>query len=289
MTFKEIFYGWMEEKAKSVKPATIRTYGILAERHVLPVLGELESVSREDVDRLLEALREKGMSQKTSFDCSNLVKTVLNYAARKGWCHMPVWTIEGQHGRVKRGLAVLSLEEERKLLDYLRSDRSTRSIGLYLAVTTGVTLKEMCDLTWQDIDFDNQVLHVRDAIRSTEGSTRDIPLAAEQLRFLEAEKGAHLPHTFIVNNGERPADVSTLRLHTKGVFRKLGLDGHQFKDLRDSFAVRLVEIGCDLFNLAALLGNTDYDNLVKTYGPYARRTARTDMERMMNLLAGGER
>ena len=157
MTFREVFYNWIEERAKSVKPNSIKTYSTIAEKYVLPQLGELESVSQLDVERMQAAILAAGKSKKTAFDCANMVKTSLNYAARQGWCALPSWNIESQGITYKQELSLISPTQQRRFLEYLADNRSPRTIGYYLAVTTGITMKEMCDLTWQDIDYDNLV------------------------------------------------------------------------------------------------------------------------------------
>ena len=282
MTFQDIYTRWISDESRNVKSATNATYATLATTHIIPALGEKEGIGLEDVTEMMDEIQQKGLSRKTAWLCGNLVKTVLNYAARKGWCSMPAWNVPMQTAGQTRREAILTKDEHRKLLAYLVSDRTPRNIGLYLAATTGITRSELCNLIWQDIDFDNRLLHVVD---SENGSIqRSIPLADAQLDFLLPERGIHLPENYVTSNGDTPSTVDAVRWYSGVVFKGLGLDGHQFKDLRESFAVRCLESGCGLVVLAALLGRNDYTNLVKAYGKYIRQDPKGDMERMMEEL-----
>ena len=277
MTLQQIYTRYLAEREGNVKPATLATYRTLGEAHILPVLGEKEGIGMEEIALLRESVLTKGRSEKTAVFCCGMVKSMLNYGARRGWCPMPAWSVGGQAARPRRS-SILTLEEHRKLLSYLTADRTHKNIGLYLAATTGITRAELCNLTWQDIDFKARALHVRgDAARS-------IPLASAQIRFLRPEKGRHLPELFVMSNADVPATVDAVRWYAKTVFKALGMAGHQIKDLRDTFAVRCLESGCDLSGLATLLGTSDYTNLMKAYGQYLRHDSRGDIERMMEGL-----
>lgn len=278
MTLRQIYTRYLAEREGHVKPATLSTYRTLGEAHILPVLGEKEGIGFEEIALLRESVLAKGRSEKTAVFCCGMVKTMLNYGARQGWCTMPAWSVAGQATRPRHS-SILTLEEHRKLLSYLTANRTHKNIGLYLAATTGITRAELCNLTWQDIDFKARALHVRG------DASRSIPLAAAQVRYIRPEKKRYLGELFVMSNADVPATVDAVRWYAKTVFKGLGLAGHQIKDLRDSFAVRCLESGCDLSGLASLLGTTDYTNLMKAYGQYLRRDGRGDMERMMEGLS----
>ena len=282
MTFQEIYTRWISDESRNVKSATNATYATLATVHILPILGQKEDIGLEDVTAMMDSIQGKGLSRKTALLCSNVVKSVLKYASRKGWCAMPVWTVSTRNTGKARREAVLSEIEHRKLLAYLVADRTPRNIGLYLAATTGITRSELCHLRWQDIDFENRLLHVVDF--DNDSIVRSIPLTDAQLDFLLPERGMHRPEIYVNSNGDTPSTADALRWYTSVVFNELGLGEHQFKDLRESFAVRCLESGCDLVGLATLLGRIDYTNLVKAFGKYIRRNPRQDMERMMKGL-----
>ena len=194
---------------------------------------------------------------------------------------------------------IFTPREQKKLLEYLTANRSYRNYGIYLAITAGVTSGELCSLRWKDIDFAAKVLHIRGflsyrreqdeetgeekwtAYSEEKTAPRDIPLAPQQLRFFKKEEGLHHPEHFLLTGGDNPLSTRALQLHVAGLFKNLNIKGHQFKDLRHTFAVRCLESGCNYNSLATLLGITDVNNLIKTYGKYVKQDLRRDMERMM--------
>ena len=300
MPFSSLFAAWLAEKTQTAKATSLSTYSILAEKHILPVLGEKEVIGESDIDLLQQTILAKGLSPKTAFICANLVKTVLNYASRQGWCQPPAWTLKDPTAERRNKAAIFTPAQQKKLLDYLTANRTYRNYAIYLALTAGVTSGELCSLRWQDIDFTAKVLHVRGflsyrreqdeetgdqkwtAYREEKTAPRDIPLAPQQLRYLKPEARLHQPESFLLTGSDTPLSTRALQLHVAGFFKNLDIKNHQFKDLRHTFAVRCLESGCNYHSLAALLGSTDVNNLIKTYGKYVRQNLRRDVERMMD-------
>ncbi|MBR1570461.1 MAG: tyrosine-type recombinase/integrase [Bacteroidales bacterium] len=302
MTFSDIYALWREEKAKTVKPASFSTYVLIAESYVLPYVAEKTALAEADMLALQEAVREAGNSDKTAYDAAKLMMGVLRFGAQRGMCPMPSWKLCRAGRKEERGIRILSAREQAKLLEYIYAVPSPRNIGLYLALTTGITMGELCHLTWQDIDLKAKVLHVRGNAgryykvdagtgertwvvkKEEEAQERAIPLAPPQVKFLGQEEGKHRPETFLVTQTTCPVDPRVVRNHVRAVFRALDLREHQFKDLRHSFAVRCLETGCDFATLGFLLGVERIDLLVGQYRPFVEIHPRKSMEQMISGL-----
>lgn len=299
MTVKDIYSDWLSQKAKTFKPATLSTYVLLVEKHILPHMADKEGITQDDVQAMRDEIVASGISEKTALDCATILTSILRYAAKQGWCDMPTWSLSGKSARKKTDFTILTPAQQRDIIDFLSHDKSPRNIGIYLALTTGITIGELCSLEWQDIDFKAMVLHVRgivsrhyeldretsvrtwSVIKIDANTERDIPLVAEQLEFLKNIKGAYLPEVYIMTNRSAPIDARGVRLHLKKLTEAIGINRVQFKDLRHSFAVRCLEAGCNYDTLAQLLGNGSIENLAKTYGPYVKKDVRGCMERVM--------
>ena len=302
MTFKEVYAAWKAEKKTSIRPSSFSTYVILMEKHVLPLIADKEPITEEDVNAVREAVLESGVSERTAHDAVNVLMSILRYAGQKKWWPMPTWTVSHEAKKESEDFRLLSVEEQRAILDYIGNNRTPMNIGIYLALTTGVTVGELSNLTWQDMDLDARALHVRGLIaryykieedvkvwstdRDSGSSSRDIPLSEAHIAFLKGEEGNHLPELFIMSNDSRPTDARVIRRAVSSIYAALGIKGVQYKDLRHSFAVRFLEVGGNYTTLAAVLGVGNISRLAALYEKHIERNPRREMDSMMERMLG---
>ena len=156
---------------------------------------------------------------------------------------------------------------------------------------TGVRARQVVNLQWRDLDFENMIAHLRVSGSKTRREW-EIPLSlslAEPLRDLHKRSGLNglrrvTPEDQVFNVTlfyERYwGSVMTVSQVT-GFYRRLSeAIGHKISSrrLRHSLATRLANVGSpDLFAIQELLGHTD----IRT----TRRYVRTDVERIRLLLS----
>ena len=58
-------------------------------------------------------------------------------------------------------MMALSVDHERRLLEYLRSHVNRKNVGIILTLHSGLRIGELCALRWQDIDMELSLIHVR--------------------------------------------------------------------------------------------------------------------------------
>ncbi len=306
MTLSEVYASWKQEKSKSVKPTTFSLYVIEMEKHVLPYLGDKGPITEEDVLSLQEKLLANGRSNKTAHDCVVTLMGVLRYAGQQGWWPMPTWQLSHKAANRQPDFRLLTPEEQHIIINHIRTDRSPRNIGVYIAMTTGVSVGELCNLTWQDIDIKAKVLHVRGIIsrfykidtesdsrvwsvaKDEEASCRDIPLSPAQLQFLGEEEGRHLKELYLFSNDTRSIDARVVRAHITSLCKILGLKGVQYKDLRHSFAVRCLQSGCGALTLSQILGVSNVYRVVKTYEKYIKTNPRKYITQAVDAMMEAE-
>ena len=148
---------------------------------------------------------------------------------------MPTWNTKRHVANKRKELRPLNLDEQKTLIGQVIKEPTPRNIAVYLALTTGVSSGELCNLHWQDIDFKARVLHIRGIIQSyydidadtktkrwmvskeSQTEARDIPLAAAQLAFLKTEVSTHLPENYIFSNNVKPAEARSVRQYVFGL------------------------------------------------------------------------
>ena len=62
------------------------------------------------------------------------------------------WDIKYPTSSSSNELEVLSVNNHRKILDYIQTHFSFTGLGIYISLTTGLRIGEVCALKWSDIN-----------------------------------------------------------------------------------------------------------------------------------------
>jgi integrase len=174
-TFLERWLAYMEDR---LAPAAFLSYREIVRKRLIPALGRV-TVQQLQTQHVVEAervwLREgrvsparagprsaPGLSAKTVLNYHRVLVEALNYAVR--WKVVAANVADDQHMQPPRGerkpVAVLSLDDARKLLDVLAEDRYGPVLHTLLA--TGLRVGEVLGLRWrQDVDLEAYTIRVQ--------------------------------------------------------------------------------------------------------------------------------
>jgi len=125
------------------------------------------------------------------------------------------------------------------------------------ALCTGMRKGEILRLRWDDVDFDRQLIYVR---QSKSGEPRHVPIAAPLYPTL-SRLTVISAYVFPREDGCPRQDV---RGAFEGAVKRAGIHDFRFHDLRHTFASHLVMNGVDLLTVKELLGLKTLD-LVQRY------------------------
>lgn len=167
---------------------------------VLPELGDrkLDEISPLDVEGLKGRILAEGRSPRTVEHVLALLRAVLNRAREWGFMRgdNPVSRVKFPRFDNRR-VRFLSREEARRLLEECRRRTTPRNLiypMVLLALTTGMRAGEIFRLRVQDVDFRNDLIHIRDP-KSGENRVVFFPREVrEELRRLVRGKK---PHEFV--------------------------------------------------------------------------------------------
>jgi integrase len=141
----------------------------------------------------------------------------------------------------------MSFREERSLLakapDHLR--RIIRC-----ALDTGMRRGEILAERWEDIDFDNRILHVTHS-KTPEGEARDIPLTNALYEMLLAMRRSHGP-VFTYQDDA----IKIVKTTWASSLRRAGLRHFRFHDLRHTANTRMMLAGVLQEVRREILGHT---------------------------------
>jgi integrase len=113
---------------------------------------------------------------------------------------------------------------------------------LTIAVETGLSEPELCNLQWRAVNLGHRIIAVR---------TRQIPISDEALSvFTHTGRVPGVPWVFS-QDGRKLKNLSSWWV---GVRDRSGVRDFRFRDIRHTFATRFINDGGDIHELAAILG-----------------------------------
>lgn len=275
---------WKEEKRQFVKKSTFAAYSLIVETHLLPAFGNLTAVTEKDVQDFVLQKLNGGLSQKTIKDMLIVLRMILKFGAKKNYCVYAPIDVIFPTDRERQELEVLSIANQKKIMRFVEENFTFRNLGIFICLITGIRIGEICALTWDDIDTENGVIHIRKTIQriyirengirhtelmidtpKTSTSIRDIPMIKDLLSVLKPLRKVVNNSFFVLTNDSTPTEPRTYRNYYKKLLVKLDIPPIKFHGLRHSFATRCIESHCDYKTLSVILGHSNISTTLNLY------------------------
>ena len=283
-TIREIAAAWKEYKRPYVKQSTMAAYVLILENHILPTFGEDNSLPEQSVQAFVLHKIESGLSTKSVKDILIVLKMVMKFGVKKEWMTYYEWDIKYPPSSENKVLDVLSVTNHRKILNHIQSHFTFMGLGIYISLSTGLRIGEICALKWSDINVTDGILTVNRTIEriyiiegekkhtelvintpKTKNSCREIPMNKELLGMLKPLKKVVNDDYYILTNDERPTEPRSYRNYYKRLMEKLDIPKLKYHGLRHSFATRCIEVGCDYKTVSVLLGHSNISTTLNLY------------------------
>ncbi len=310
--------GWQREYKSYIKESTFATYSVAIENHILPYFGmkKLKSIGHDDNQNFILFLSQKRkkngsgtLSHKSVKDIVALWLGILEKAEKKGYICLGKMQYQYPISGTVRMSAInencLTLQEEYEIMKCLQKQRSLKSLGIALALATGMRIGEVCALQWGCIDLSEGLVHVKQTLQriytkehgkgkskvivtapKSINSNRYIPLPENYLPILKKHQAG--PSAYLLTGSEdKFIEPRTLREYYNRLMESNGTKYVTFHGLRHTFATRLVEAGCDYKTISELLGHADINTTFRTYVHSDMEKKRQFMEKAGNLIGIG--
>lgn len=284
MSVAEMVDLWKADKKLYVKKSTFSAYLLLLQNHLLPAFGQQHTISEADVQAFVIQKLEQGLSQKTVKDILIVLKMVLKYAVKNQWLQQWQFDIQYPTQRDRQQLEVLSRANQKKVMQHIQQHFTFRNLGIYICLSGGMRIGEICALTWNDIDTERGVITINRTIQrvyvidgdrrntelifdtpKTKNSVRDVPMSKELMRMLKPIKKIANGNFFVLTNDAKPTEPRTYRSYYKKLMNELGMPGLKFHGLRHSFATRCIESKCDYKTVSVILGHANISTTLNLY------------------------
>lgn len=281
---KEIAIAWKDYKRSYVKQSTMAAYVLILENHILPAFGENDSLPEQSVQNFVLEKMESGLSAKSIKDILIVLKMVMKFGVKHEWMNYYEWDIKYPTICKNNNIEVLTIAHHKKILDYIRQNFTFRNLGIYICLTTGLRIGEVCALRWSDIDEISGTINVQRTIEriyiieggkrhteliintpKTQNSCREIPMSKELLALVKPLKKVFNADYYVLTNDISPTEPRTYRNYYKRFMNQLDIPKLKFHGLRHSFATRCIESNCDYKTVSVLLGHSNITTTLNLY------------------------
>ena len=195
VTVERYLRDWLEVKRPpAVRRSTWERYRGIVEGHIVPAIGSipLAKLTPAAVERMIATL---DLSQRSRSHVRAVLRTALNRAVRHGDLARNAAELAEPPKVHDTEREPLAPDEIARLLDAATGHRD--ELLILLALTTGMRQGELLGLTWQAVDLDAGVLHVRHTLDGRSGqlvepktrrSRRTLAIPADVVALLQAHR-----------------------------------------------------------------------------------------------------
>lgn len=284
-TIREIALLWKEDKKQYVKQSTFSIYAFMLENHIFPAFGNGYALEEKNVQDFVLQKLKAGLSQNSIKSILIVLKMVQKFGVKQGFLEYGEWDIRFPTPREGRKLEVLSAEAHKRMMNFILGHFTFRSLGVYLSLTTGLRIGEVCALKWEDIDTDTGVISVRKTLEriyivddkekkrtkliidtpKTKNSIREIPMTEDLIQIMKQLKKVVNGQYYVLTNTNKPTEPRTYRNYYKKLLDELEMPRLKFHGLRHSFATRCIESNCDYKTVSVLLGHANISTTLNLY------------------------
>lgn len=294
---------WLFEIVRNqIKESTFDRYEDLFRNYIktCPFAYKLiKDIRGIDIQKYYNNLYEKGKSSGRIQRVNKLLKQFFNYAYIEGYIlKNPVLnvSIPGIKEDIKKEVEVFSKDELNKILNY-EKDELIKYITI-VAFTTGMRMGEILGLSENDIDFNNNVIHINRIVAcytridgdtrtkvkvlqspKTKNSTRDISLPTNLIPILNKVKAIKLKNKLKAGSSynDEYLDLyflteygnliypSNLTKSWKSFLKRLDIPYKKFHSLRHTYATMQFRANVPLKTVSKLLGHSKIDVTANIY------------------------
>lgn len=302
-TINQITEEWKEEKKKYVKKSTYAAYQLLIQNHIKPYFGDLYEVNEEKVQQFVFDKLDAGLSEKTIRDIIIVLKMILKFGIKNGYLEYAQIDAKFPSKQEKKDLDVLSKADQKKFMEHLRNNFTFKNLGIFICLSTGMRIGEICGLRWCDVDTAEGVIKVRHTLQrvyiiegetrhtellldtpKTANSVRDIPMSSELLKMLKSLNKVVNENYYVISNDIKPIEPRTYRNYYKKLCKQLDIPELKFHGLRHSFATRCIESKADYKTVSVLLGHSNISTTLNLYVHPNKEQKKKTIDKMLRSL-----
>ncbi|MDI3316876.1 MAG: site-specific integrase [Bacillota bacterium] len=292
MTVGEFLVQWIEATRMKLRPRTVERYAGIIENHVRPVLGvvPLQRITPLDLERAYAEWLRGGLSARTVAQHHRMLHRALQDAVTWGLISTNPVAKASPPRWDPPEMRALDRDEVMQLMAAVRGTRIEAIVVLALA--TGMRRGELLGLRWRDVDLEDGVLRVAQALQrldnglasttpKTRESVRQVKIGPEAATVLRRQKlliqkarlawgpawqGDKWDLVFPREDGQ-PLSPNWLSAAFRRAVEKAGFKPPlpRFHDLRHTFTTLQAAAGTPIHVISKMLGHSDVMTTLRIY------------------------
>lgn len=259
-----------------------RYYRLIKVRIIEPFNSvKLKNLTTMEIQNYMNQLQNENLTDKYISSIFKKFKAMLNKAVdlniiRKNPCNNVVLPKSGN----KKNISVFTKEEQIKFVEQCKNDFYGK-IFIFL-LGTGMRVGEALALTWNDIIFEKEIIHIcKTAVdvngkvvihdkTKTPSGTRNIPISKKIKDLLtelhkEQISDKNIYNLVFYDSNYEHINSSNLRWRIKFYCKKANVPNLNVHALRHTFATRAIEQNINIKVLSTILGHKDISITLNTY------------------------
>lgn len=290
-TFSEVAEEWEEQHYKNLQWQTVHRYKSLVS-HICDYFGGdyIKNITSKDIENFLMSLVLKKYSTKSLKDQTSVTKMIFRYAAINKYTEQDASLyITAPKGTPKTTRESLSLDEVELIKNNIGLDFGEVA---YFLLYTGLRKGEALALTYEDIDFENDIIKITKSVEhhnntphiklpKTSAGTREVPLLKNVKEMLLKKK--HKKTDLIFSQNGKHMSRSYFEIHWSNYCKAIGakITAHQ---LRHTFATMLFEWKIDVKISQEILGHADISTTQNIYTHVRKNKLEEATKQINNLI-----
>lgn len=280
-TFTTWAIGWLSRQEKKVKPNTLISYENKLKNNLIPLIGNkpLARLTSSDIQKCIDTLNAR-LAPSTVRANIRVLKSCLNEAIRKDLLSTNPLNHIALPSVPKKAVKAFTNDEQNRICKVVKTNKD---LPILVALYTGLRIGEIAGLKWNDINWDDQVIIVRNNLQrlrkevhqsktelvnaslKTSLSHRVVPLGKTLSNQLQDLKEVSISEFVFTFKNNEPLDPRTIRNRFTKVKQKADVSDLPFHALRHTFATRCIEKGVSVTTISALLGHQSAKMTLDTY------------------------
>ena len=276
-TLKEYGETWYTlYHVQKVKPNTAQNTRIYLDKHIYPLLGDkrLDEITHDDVQIVFNGMKDKARStvEKVRITLNQILKNALEDG------HVRQNVMDSSRYVISKKVQErepLNVSEVQDIIAHLDMLEERDRVLIALATYTGMRRGEMLALTWDDVDFEKHVIHVRHSVsfrnnRPVVGGTKSKagvritpmnPTLESILKTCTDKQGYVIKNT---RTPDTPMTEKTYQRTWERIGKTINLHGATAHIFRHTFAT-MMEPHTDIKTLQSIMGHADIQTTMNRY------------------------
>lgn len=291
--YKTLVNTWLNSKQAMITASTHANFVLIAENHLIPQFGrrKIGTITESDIQRYIMYLSKEGrldkkggLTVKTIRDIILVLRLSLTYGYKEKAISLLNWDmVEYPKELSVHKVVSLSKEEEQQLIQCIYLHLNRKTVGILIALMTGLRIGELCGLQMGDISLTNNTITVNRTVQriydkrkgstyinvgtpKTKSSARTIPIPSLLGNIIKKYLTGKPSHYFLTGKSA-PTEPRTYRQFFTRFLKKNNLPKVKFHEIRHTFAVRAIEIPeFDIKSLSEILGHKNVSFTLNVYG-----------------------